>query len=90
MKKLASTTVPALSICARELGRQLRSAQKQSGRSARELATMLGWTTTKVSKTMSGHASTRDVDVAAFLAVCGVIGTKRRAILPTLPHAARE
>ncbi|HEX5403531.1 MAG TPA: helix-turn-helix transcriptional regulator [Pseudonocardiaceae bacterium] len=71
----------AYSIRARELGRHLRSAQEQSGLNNKTLAHHLGWSESRLSRVLSGRASSGDVDVSAFLAVCGVTGEGRAAIL---------
>jgi hypothetical protein len=73
--------VRALSIRARELGRHLRWAEEQSGMNGKTLAYHLGWSETRLSRTLSGRASTRALDVSAFLGVCGVTGVKREMIL---------
>lgn len=73
--------VRALSIRARELGRHLRSAQQQSGMNGKTLAHRHGWSETRLSRTVSGRASTRALDVAAFLGVCAVTGAKRDMVL---------
>lgn len=75
MTKLEST------VRTRELGRRLRWVQENAGLSGVELAARLGWTTTAVSRTLSGLRDTPDVDVAAFLAVCGVTGAERDGVL---------
>jgi transcriptional regulator with XRE-family HTH domain len=74
-------TVPPSSIRSRELGRHLRWAQERAGLSGVELATMLGWTVTALSRTLTGRRVTKDVDVAALLAVCRVIGAERERLL---------
>jgi hypothetical protein len=48
---------------------------------------MLGWNTTEMSRTLTGRRWTREVDVASFLALCGVIGEEReQALQLTYPH----
>lgn len=73
--------VRALSIRARELGRHLRWAQQQCGMNSKTLARHLGWSETRLSRILSGRASTRALDLSAFLGVCGVTGAKREMIL---------
>lgn len=70
-------TKPESTLRGRELGRRLRWAQERAGLNGIQLAERLGWTPTAVSRTLSGRRPTPDVDVAAFLAVCGVTGEER-------------
>jgi transcriptional regulator with XRE-family HTH domain len=74
-------TVPQSSMRSRELGRQLRWAQERAGLTGVQLAAMLGWTVTSLSRTLTGRRVTKDVDVAALLAVCRVIGAERERLL---------
>lgn len=65
----------------RELGRRLRSAQTRVGLNGTQLAELLGWTPTMLSRTLSGRRTTSDVDISAFLAICHVTGEERRRIV---------
>lgn len=47
----------------------------------RTLARRLEWSETKVSRLLSGQAIPPEIDVAAFLAVCGVTGSERERLL---------
>lgn len=76
-----SSSVRALSIRARELGRRLRGVQEQSGMNGKTLARRLGWSETRLSRALSGRVSSRDLDVSAFLGACGVTGDARSHIL---------
>jgi transcriptional regulator with XRE-family HTH domain len=71
----------AFSIRARELGRHLRGAQELSGLNGKTLARRLGWSETRLSRVLSGRASSDDVDISALLALCGVTGGWRADIL---------
>jgi len=65
------------SVRRRELGRRLRSALERAGIDGRRLASVLGWSETRVSRMLNGRVRSRDVDVASFLAICGVVGAER-------------
>lgn len=83
-----TTSARALSIRARELGRHLRSAQQQSGLNGKTLARRLGWSETRLCRVLSGRASSGEVDISAFLGVCGITGQRRTTILRLCaPHA---
>lgn len=60
---------------ARQLGTELRRERERFGASLRELATQLGWSTSKVSRMEGGRRGTLPADVAIYLARCG---TSRR------------
>jgi hypothetical protein len=51
------------------------------GLNGTQLAELLGWTQTMLSRTLSGRRPTLDIDVSAFLAICQVTGEQRRRIL---------
>ncbi|HWO67402.1 MAG TPA: Scr1 family TA system antitoxin-like transcriptional regulator [Umezawaea sp.] len=60
----------------RALGVELRAKRQAAGLSAGAVANLLGWSPSRLSKVESGDRGTADVDVAALLAVCGVIGAE--------------
>jgi hypothetical protein len=62
------------SVRGRELGRLLRAAQEKEGLNGQQLAALLNWTTTKLSRTLTGVRTPADIEVATFLGVCGVAG----------------
>lgn len=57
---------------ARELGGELRRARERAALHGSDLARVLGWSTSKVSRLESGTRGTSEVDVAVYLASCGV------------------
>jgi transcriptional regulator with XRE-family HTH domain len=65
----------------RELARRLRTLQEKTGLNGLQLAEVLGWTTTTVSRTLTGHRTIRPIDVSAFLAICHVTGDERDRLL---------
>lgn len=60
----------------RELGAQLREIRERRGLSGHELARILGWSASKVSRLESGKRGVKDIDVAVFAASCGVTGER--------------
>lgn len=61
----------------RELGEGLRAAMERAGMSGRETAKRLGWSDSRVSRLLAGTRGGSEVDVSAFLAICGVVGDER-------------
>ncbi|MEO6088057.1 MAG: Scr1 family TA system antitoxin-like transcriptional regulator [Umezawaea sp.] len=58
----------------RALGVELRGKREAAGLSAGSVVENLGWSPSRLSKLEHGERGTADVDVAALLAVCGVVG----------------
>src|SRR6201999_1579947 len=56
----------------RELGGELRRRRERAGYNGLELAKRLGWSTTKVSRVETGARIISEVDLAIYLASCGV------------------
>lgn len=71
-----STTVRA-----RHLGRALDTALRATGMTASEISALLSWSPSKTSRMLSGKRGPIRDDVAAFLAVCRVVGERRRELL---------
>jgi hypothetical protein len=69
------------SVRSRELGRRLLSAQQKAGFNGMELSAKLEWTQSMVSRMMTGHRPTSDVQAARLLTVCGVFAAERDEIL---------
>jgi transcriptional regulator with XRE-family HTH domain len=65
----------------RELGEELRRALEGASLSGRELAKKIGWSQPTISKLLNGKVYATEVDVATFLAVCGVTGEERERLL---------
>lgn len=63
-------------IRSRELGEGLRIAMVNAGFTASSIARELGWSASRVSRLLSGKRGGSSVEVAAFLAVCGVKGAE--------------
>ena len=53
-----------------------------------DIATRLGWSTSKVSRMFSGKRGASPVDVSAILAVCDILPPKRDELLEISRHAA--
>lgn len=70
----------------REIGSELRRIRERVGLDGKELAEMLGWSPSKVSRLESGTRTTTEVDVAMYLAICRV----GRAEIDSLLELARE
>lgn len=68
-------------IRSRELGDGLRTAMHGAGLSSKEAGNKLGWSDSRVSRLLSGKRGGSEIDVAAFLAVCGVTGDERHRLL---------
>lgn len=68
-------------IRSRELGERLRGALHDAGLNGTQAAYQLGWSPSRVSRLLSGKRGGSEVDVSAFLAVCGVKGKERDRLL---------
>lgn len=60
----------------RELGDELRRVREATGLNGSQLARKLGWSQSRISRLESGKRGASELDVAVFLAVCGVTGTE--------------
>jgi transcriptional regulator with XRE-family HTH domain len=68
-------------VRSRELGDGLRAAMRTAGLSGRAMSRRLGWSDSRVSRLLSGTRGATEVDISAFLAVCGVKGKERERLL---------
>jgi hypothetical protein len=68
-------------IRSRELGDGLRHAMEIARINGKDLADRLGWTPTKVSRLLTGRRGAEEMEVAEFLAVCGIKGQERNRLL---------
>jgi transcriptional regulator with XRE-family HTH domain len=68
-------------IRSRALGEGLGRAMRQAGLNGKQVGHQLGWSSSRVSRLLSGKRGGSEVDVSAFLAVCGVKGTERDRLL---------
>ncbi|MEJ7703887.1 MAG: helix-turn-helix transcriptional regulator [Geodermatophilaceae bacterium] len=68
-------------IRSRELGEGLRRAVDKAGLNGVQAAHELGWSTSMVSRLLSGKRGGNEVDVSALLAVCKVKGKERSRLL---------
>jgi transcriptional regulator with XRE-family HTH domain len=73
----------------RELGGELRRIREQAGYNATQLASLLGWSPSRISCLESGKRGASEVDVATFIAYCQVSGPKRDRLL-TLARQAYD
>jgi hypothetical protein len=65
----------------RYVGQELLRAAQKCGRNSGEMAELLGWSPSKVSRLLSGQRMTSTEDVSAYLALCGVVGPRRAELL---------
>jgi len=65
----------------RALGEGLARAMRQAGLNGKQVGHLLGWSSSRVSRLLSGKRGGSEVDVSAFLAVCRVRGTERDRLL---------
>ena len=68
-------------IRSRALGEGLAKAMRQAGLNGKQVGHLLGWSSSRVSRLLSGKRGGSEVDVSAFLAVCSVKGTERDRLL---------
>jgi transcriptional regulator with XRE-family HTH domain len=68
-------------IRSRELGEALRRAMEQAELTGQEVARLLEWTPSGVSRLLSGKGGASQVRVSAFLAICRVTGAERDRLL---------
>ena len=77
-------------VRSRELGLALLRAIGTAGLNQSDLATMLAWSPSKVSRMISGKRCASTEDVAAVLAVGGIVGPKRQELLDMARHATER
>jgi len=77
-------------IRSRELGDGLRKAMEYAGFTATGMARELDWSASRVSRLLSGKRGGSGVDVAAFLAVCGVKGRERARLMALTADHERQ
>lgn len=68
-------------VRARYVGRELLRAAQRAGRNGSDMAKLLGWSPSKVSRLLSGKRGASPEDVAGYLALCGVTGPARNELL---------
>jgi transcriptional regulator with XRE-family HTH domain len=68
-------------IRSRELGEGLRQAMEKAGLSGREVAQLLDWSPSWVSRLLSGRRGCTEADVGSFLGVCRVKGKERARLM---------
>jgi transcriptional regulator with XRE-family HTH domain len=66
---------------ARHLGQELHRIVQQTGRTATEMAALLAWSPSKLSRLLSGKRVVSQVDIATLLGLCGVVGRRRDEVL---------
>jgi hypothetical protein len=74
----------------RALGTALRREALEHFASATELAERLAWSPSKMSRIFLGKRPASTVDIAAVLAMCGVTGRRRAALLDLASEARRS
>jgi transcriptional regulator with XRE-family HTH domain len=74
----------------RELGVELRRRRELAGYNGLELANRLGWSTTKVSRVETGARIISEVDIAIYLASCGVPRLEMDGILDLAREASYD
>jgi plasmid maintenance system antidote protein VapI len=75
-------------VRSRELGMALQRAIGTAGLNQSDLAELLAWSPSKVSRMISGKRCPSPEDVSAVLALGGVVGQKRQELLELARHAA--
>lgn len=68
-------------VRARHLGHELHRVVQKTGRTATEMAALLSWSPSKLSRLLSGKRIASQVDIASLLALCGVVGHRRDQVL---------
>ncbi|MGH3794932.1 MAG: helix-turn-helix domain-containing protein [Pseudonocardiaceae bacterium] len=68
-------------VRSRELGEGLRRAMQGARLTGKQAARQLGWSPSWVSRLLSGQRNATVIQVAEFLAVCGVTGAERDRLL---------
>jgi transcriptional regulator with XRE-family HTH domain len=65
----------------RLLGEEIRHALSRANITGKQLSGMLGWSESRVSRTITGLNPPSEVDLAAILALCRITGEERESIL---------
>jgi transcriptional regulator with XRE-family HTH domain len=65
----------------RELGAELRRIREQRGFNGLDLATRLSWTATMLSRVETGKRAMTQLEVATYIAMCGVAGRQLEELL---------
>ncbi|HEX3784519.1 MAG TPA: helix-turn-helix transcriptional regulator [Pseudonocardiaceae bacterium] len=68
-------------VRSRELGGAVRAAMDVAGLSGKQLARLLDWSESKVSRVVTGNAVISEIDLSAMLALCHVTGRDRGYLL---------
>jgi transcriptional regulator with XRE-family HTH domain len=68
-------------VRSRELGEALRKAMESTGLTGVQVAKRLEWSPSRVSRLLNGKRGGSELDVVAFMAVCGVTGGQRAHLL---------
>jgi transcriptional regulator with XRE-family HTH domain len=68
-------------VRARYLGQELHRIVQRTGRTATEMAALLAWSPSKLSRLLSGKRVVSQVDIATLLGLCGVVGRRRDEVL---------
>jgi plasmid maintenance system antidote protein VapI len=74
-------------VRSRELGMALQRAIATAGLNQTDLAELLAWSPSKVSRMISGKRCPSPEDISAVLALGGVVGQKRQDLLELARHA---
>lgn len=69
------------SVLSREVGCRLRRAMEAAGFTGKRMARVLGYSEARISRWLTGRSPVSDVDAAAFLAVCDVIGRAHASLM---------
>lgn len=77
-------------VRSRELGLALLRAIGTAGLNQSDLANLLAWSPSKVSRMISGKRCASPEDVSAVLAVGGIVGPKRQELLEMARHATER
>lgn len=77
------------SVNRRELGRIVRQAMARQNMSGKDLAEILGWSESKVSRVVSGHNLTTQEELSAMLALCRVTGDARAEAMSLITDGPR-
>jgi transcriptional regulator with XRE-family HTH domain len=72
-------------VRSRYVGQALARASQRAGQNGSDMATLLRWSPSKVSRLLSGKRAASNEDVAAFLALCHVTGPARDELLALNP-----
>jgi hypothetical protein len=77
-------------VRSRELGLALLRAIGTAGLNQSDLANVLAWSPSKVSRMISGKRCASPEDVSAVLAIGGIVGPKRQELLEMARHATER